>query len=242
MRINNNGKIFDYKDIDDENFSEILKECGPNCMSSVIGWFEVMYALYNNVKYIVGNSIPGDIVECGVWKGGMMQLAALTLLSLGDKSRKIYLYDTFEGMPEPGEKDINWDGVSAKSTWEKYQKNGEKWGDGGNLSEVTKTMISTNYPRDNLIFVKGMVEDTIPDHMPESISILRLDTDLYSSTLHELENLYPRLIEGGVLVIDDYGYYLGAREATDKYFRENKIRFLLSRVSPSVREGVKQLS
>jgi O-methyltransferase len=85
--------------------------------------------------------------------------------------------------------------------------------------------------------VKGKVEDTIPANIPERIALLRLDTDFYRSTRHELEHLYPRLERGGVLIIDDYGAYVGARQATDEYFASRP--FLLNRIDEHVRCGVK---
>ena len=196
--------------------------------------------MYKNLQYIVKNNIQGDIVECGVWRGGMMQLAALTLTHLGDQSRKIYLYDTFDGMPEPEDRDISCDGSSAHLAWKKANDKGLKWGFGATLDEVRSTLLSTGYPQDKMVFVKGMVEDTIPDTLPDKhVAILRLDTDLYKSTYHELLHLFPRLVVGGILVVDDYGYCLGAREATDKYIADNNIIMLLTRVNLSVHQGVK---
>ena len=239
MEVEINGELLEYKDINDSVFVDILKTCFTNCMSVQFRWIEPMYGLYTNIKYIVEHDIPGDIVECGVWRGGMMQLAALTLKHLGDESRNLYLYDTFDGMPEPEDHDLNWDGLSAKSTWQTFTDAGKKWGFGGTLEQVRSTMLSTEYPQDKLVFVQGMVEDTIPGTIPETISILRLDTDLYSSTRHELVELYPKLSVGGVLVIDDYGYYQGARKATDEYMAQNKVKMLLNRIHTSVHQGVK---
>jgi hypothetical protein len=85
-----------------------------------------------------------------------------------------------------------------------------------------------------------MVEDTLPAEAPEKLAILRLDTDWYSSTKHELETLYPRLAEGGVLIVDDYGHYEGARRAVDEYFAETGQRVLLSRIDYTGRIAVKQ--
>ena len=239
MEFEINGQVTEYKDIVDTEFGEILRRCYSNCMSVQFRWLEPLYCLYTDIKYIVEHNIPGDIVECGVWRGGMMQLAALALQHFGDESRKIYLYDTYEGMPEPGKQDINWDGLSAKPTWDKHTAEGKKWGYGGSIEQVRETLLSTEYPEDKLVFVKGLVEETIPEIAPEAISILRLDTDFYSSTRHELVELYPRLSIGGVLIIDDYGYYQGSRKATDEYLAENKIKILLNRTHTSVYQGVK---
>jgi len=211
-----------------------------NIMASCFGSFETIFAAYNNVKYICKNKIPGDIVECGVWRGGMTQLAALTMIHFNDTSRKIYLYDTFEGMPKPEDEDLDWNGNRALDTWRAITLKGERWGFGGDINSVTKLMLSTKYPKEKIIITKGKVEDTIPNVIPKEISLLRLDTDFYKSTLHELNHLFPILNSGGILVIDDYGYYLGSRKATDEYFKKNKVRMLLSRISNlGSREGVK---
>ena len=246
MKFELNQKIYSLDDIDDKNFGRIVSLCAHNMMHTQFGGFDVMYSTYNNVKYIVENKIPGDIVECGVWKGGMMQLIAYTLLELGDTSRKLYLYDTFEGMSEPSELDVDWDGNSPYEQWLALKpSDGEskfsKFGYGGGVDDVKRIMEETRYPEANIRYVKGMVEETIPSVCPDEISYLRLDTDFYSSTKHELEFLYPVLVTGGVLVIDDYGYFQGARKATDDYINEHNLRILLSRVSfLGVREGIKQ--
>jgi len=84
-----------------------------------------------------------------------------------------------------------------------------------------------------------MVERTVPDAAPENIALLRLDTDWYSSTKHELIHLYPRIVRNGVLVIDDYGHFKGARDAVDEYMRNDKVPILLNRVDYSGRVGIK---
>ena len=182
MKITMDGKDYFLNDINDELFQKLLPVCAPNCMATSFGRFEVIYSVYNNIKYIVQNEIPGDVVECGVWKGGLMQLAALTLLELGDTSRKIYLYDTFEGMPEPGVFDKDWNDNSPHSKWESLRWEndaslGSRFGFGGSLEIVRSIMEETKYPSDNFVFVKGLVEETIPATCPTQIACLRLDTD-----------------------------------------------------------------
>jgi len=205
-------------------------------------------ALCDSVTYVVQNEIEGDIVECGVWKGGSMMAAALTLMRLGDTDRDLYLFDTFSGMAEPGAEDAPsaYDGgVSPHKRWKRHK---EKSGidDGGSgwaaISEqrVREAMDSTGYPRERVHLVKGMVEETIPGGAPDTVALLRLDTDWYASTKHELEQLYPRLSEAGVLIIDDYGHYAGARQAVDEYFSESGQPILLNRIDYTGRVGVKQ--
>jgi len=217
------------------DFFKILSECKGHTMTSV----ERMYSLYKSVEYVTKNSIPGDFVECGVWKGGSAMVILLTLMKHNIKDRKLYLYDTYEGMPKPGKEDINFLGASAIDRWNEKTKKGKlKWADVG-LNEVKDYLKLSGYPMNKLIFVKGMVENTIPETVPEKISVLRLDTDWYDSTKHELENLYPLLSKGGILIIDDYGHYKGSRKATDDYMEKNKIPFFLSRVDYTCRIGVK---
>ena len=100
-------------------------------------------------------------------------------------------------------------------------------------------MLSTGYPKENIIFVKGMVEKTIPRTLPNQIALLRLDTDLYESTYHELLHLYPKVTSQGVVIIDDYGHFQGSQEATDKYFSEESREVLFHRIDYSCRVGIK---
>ena len=168
--------------------------------------------LIQAVEHVVANEIPGAFVECGVFKGGSSMAAALTFLRLGDL-RELYLFDTFEGMTEPREIDVDLRGVSAAEHY-----NAADPGAVASLDEVEAAMRSTGYPMDRVTLVQGRVEDTVPDRAPEHISVLRLDTDWYESTRHELVHLWPRVSRGGILIVDDYGHYVGARTAVDEYF------------------------
>jgi hypothetical protein len=228
----------EYPDITDPFFAEIAAKVRRHTRTFGAG-VEAPWALYQAIAYVVRNGIPGDIVECGVWSGGSMLLAALALLHLGDTSRRIYLYDTFAGMPKPEPVDARWDGMPALPTWEHYQRTGRGWCFGGTQEHVRSVVASSGYPIDKLVFVEGMVEDTLPAMRPEQISLLRLDTDLYRSTHHELVHLYPRLSVGGVLIIDDYGAFQGARLATDQFIEENRLPLFLTRIDGSVRLAVK---
>lgn len=203
----------------DEQFTGIYSKVKEYTLVGI----ERSYALYKAVKYIVDNKIPGDFVECGVWRGGSCMLISYILMQYNIKDRKIWLYDTFAGMAKPGIED----GEEEKQEWEKNKITDEKnnWCL-GELDDVKKNLFKTGYPQENFILVEGKVEETIPCKIPESISILRLDTDWYSSTKHELEHLYPLLVSQGVLLIDDYGAWQGARKATDEYFNKNKLVFL----------------
>jgi hypothetical protein len=159
---------------------------------------------------------------------------------MDDTSRKIFLYDTFAGMTEPTKKDVNFCNQPAIEEYQTSLKQTHNDWCFSPIEEVKKNLVSTGYPESNLIFVKGKIEDTIPQTVPEKIAILRLDTDWYESTYHELCHLYPLLSRGGILILDDYGHWKGAKEATDKYFSETKQKIFLSRVDYSCRIGIKQ--
>ena len=159
-----------------------------------------------------------------------------------DTSRKIYLYDTYRGMPRPTEEDIfTYTGEAAIDMYEK-KKNGEysNWRV-CTLKEVKKNMFSTKYPKENLIFTEGKVQDTVPGTFSDSLALLSLDTDWYESTLHELNHFFPLLVNGGVIQIDDYGYLTGQKKAVDEYIRKNNIPILLNRIDHFGRIGIKRV-
>lgn len=216
-------------------FVALCQRCRYQTMTTV----SRMYALYSAVRYVVENEIPGDFVECGVWKGGSSMLIALTLLELGCTDRKLYLYDTYAGMSEPTDRDRNIVGTDPSEAWSRAQGSHYNEWMYAPLQEVRRNMLSTGYPQQNVVFVQGKVEDTIPGIIPERVALLRLDTDWYESTYHELQHLYPRLTPQGVLLLDDYGFWQGAKEATDRYFQEHNVRMLLNRIDFTGRIGVK---
>ena len=186
---------------------------------------ERLTGLMNAVRYLVENKIPGDFVECGVWRGGSMMAAMSTLINLGDTSRRFHLFDTFEGMSAPTEKDVMFDGQKASdllNATKKAEGPGNYWCVAG-IEDVRASVASTGYPMDRINLVKGKVEDTIPAQAPEQIALLRLDTDWYESTAHELLHLYPRLSPNGVIIIDDYGHWQGARRAVDELIAARRL-------------------
>lgn len=217
----------------DTHFSDIYKSCIDSTS------IERMYALYKSIRHIIEKEIDGDFVECGVASGGSCVLMAKTLLKLKQTDRKIYLYDTFEGMPRPTERDIGIDGINLIEFWEKHMKKFGKNRHSFSLDEVKKNMYSTGYPKKNLIFIKGLVEKTIPKVTPKKISLLRLDTDYYESISHELKHLYPKVVNGGIIILDDYGGFLGAKDAVDEYFKEKNINVLLNRIDGTGRLCIK---
>jgi len=201
---------------------------------------ERVNAVIDAVQYVVKNEIDGAMVECGVWKGGSSMAMALTLKKLGVENRELYLYDTFSGMSAPGDNDITVTRVKAHERFSKTKisKDASNWSVSP-LEEVKENMFSTCYPKEKIHFIQGKVEETIPKNLPTEISLLRLDTDWYESTKHELIHLFPLLKPNGVLIIDDYGCWKGARKAVDEYISDNNIQILLNRTDYTGRIAVK---
>ncbi len=223
--------------INDQQFSAYYKFCSLYTMTSV----ERMYSLYLSVDYVLKRNIPGDFVECGVWRGGSAMLIALMLKDRSISDRKIYLYDTFEGMSEASEFDIDFDNQAAIQLLIESEKDlDSKIWCVADEEDVRNNMISTGFLLEKLVFIKGKVEETlISKPLPKNISLLRLDTDWYESTKMELEVLYPILSENGVLILDDYGHWQGAKKAVDEYFENNKISLLLNRIDYTGRAAIK---
>jgi O-methyltransferase len=206
----------------DEEARQIIQTVKPRTMTE----HEKLFALITATRYVVDHGIPGEIVECGVWRGGSMQAVAYTLLARGVTDRHLHLFDTFEGMPEPAETDRRYDGKPAVELLERSEKTANIWAI-ASLEDVQAGMAETGYPGELIHFRPGLVEDTIPAEAPDRIAILRLDTDWYGSTKHELEHLYDRVPSGGVLIMDDYGYWQGARQAVDEFLDRRDERLLL---------------
>ena len=192
---------------------EIRARVQPFTMTSV----ERIHAAIRAVDAIVDHGIDGDVVECGVWRGGSMMAMAYALLRRGDLTRTLYLYDTFAGMTAPTAKDVQYDGTPAADVLASSPREAYVWAIAAQ-DDVRRNLESTGYPPERMRFIAGPVEETIPQTIPDAIAILRLDTDWYASTQHELVHLYPRLRAGGILIIDDYGHWRGSRAATDEYF------------------------
>jgi hypothetical protein len=193
----------------------------------------------NAVEYVVRHGVAGAIVECGVWRGGNMMAAALAL-SHYKTTRPLYLFDTFTGMTQPNDVDKDLSGRAARLLYSRLQKKQDSTGwCEARIELVQSNMASTKYPNNLINLVEGPVESTLPLNAPEQIAVLRLDTDWYDSTLHELVHLYPRVSSGGVIIIDDYGHWKGARRAVDEYLSSQNIRCLLHRIDYTGREFVK---
>lgn len=195
---------------------KLIESLRPYTMTSA----ERLWSLIEAVRYIVHEDIPGDFVECGVWRGGSVMAMALELSRLGVLDRRIWLYDTFSGMTTPSDLDIEAStGASAQSLLTQTPV-----GDGSNIwcvagrDDVEANLRTTHYPMSHFVIVEGDVVRTLHESIPEKIALLRLDTDWFESTDASLKHLYPRLVPGGVCILDDYGHWKGARHAVDEYF------------------------
>ncbi len=153
----------------------------------------------------------GCVVECGVWRGGMV--AALT--EVMGKDRNVYLFDSFEGLPPAGDQD----GDAAKA----YQTNTQAIDYHDNckaemdFAEKAMKLASASKPH----FVKGFFEHTLPGfEFPEPILVLRLDGDWYDSTMQCLENLYDKMAPGGIILVDDYYYWDGCTRAVHDFLSQ----------------------
>jgi hypothetical protein len=190
---------------------------------------ERVVTLRRAIEYVIHNDIHGAFVECGVWRGGN-----LIAMAEGVHGRPVFGYDTFSGMPPATEEDVSQWGEHADSMAPRMLVNGQ-WS-GASIDEVRAAL---NGLAGRVTLVVGRVEDTIPAQAPDTIALLRLDTDFYESTRHELTHLYPRLASGGVLIIDDYEYWRGARKAVDEYFAGLKPRPFLGRIDSTARIAIK---
>ena len=217
-------------EIDEEN-KNLIEFIGEYSLTPLIR----RWTLIKSLHYINKKKIIGDIVECGIWRGGNLFLAK----KIQDKyykeiKRKLYGFDTFDGMPEPS---IH-DGAKVNKTYQNFKNKNEPWTK-ASLDDVKNFSKKLFSDIDEFNFIKGKVEDTLKDkkNLPNKISLLRLDTDLYESTKIELNILYPLLVEKGILIIDDYGDFQGCRKAVDEYFSDKNV--LMISVDKSCRVIVK---
>lgn len=200
-----------------------------------------LISLYTQVKYCEQHNIRGDYMECGVWKGGAVGLMALTNQLYGTKRRNLYLFDSFNDICPP---DPELDGQRAIRDALKYSHTtGEQifgrkkfkslkgfydsFGGKGTLHQTKKLLFSQiGYDKHKVQFYKGWFEDTIPkaSKYVKQLAILRIDADWYKSVYISLKYFYPKVVKGGFIIIDDYGYYEGCTKAVKKYFSEHNIR------------------
>lgn len=212
-----------YSEIQGEEFKELFALACPYSMVHVPGFYNV----YQSLAYIHENAIPGDLVECGCALGGVAIFMRLCLTRWG-MDRTIHLFDTFVG-PPIGSRDTIHGGQEL--VWSTATEN-HRAGTEANIIEATGSL-------EGFHIVEGFVEQTLPVTSLPELALLRLDTDFYESTRVEFELLYPKLTRGGVLIVDDYGYFQGSRRATDEYLATIRPTPLLNRIDQGVWAGVK---
>jgi hypothetical protein len=192
-----------------------------------------LYTTYKAAHHVIKAGISGDIVECGVWKGGCTAIMMEVFKNAGQGGRQFWLYDTFEGMTTPSDSDVHFAGnKNAVKLFSDKKKKGEKWSFSP-LEECKQTIKLSDYPSENIKFIKGDVLETLPNEKPQSIALLRLDTDWYESTLAEMEHLYPLIRKGGVFISDDYGAWKGSYDAIHEYLKLNNINNLFMHIDTS---------
>ena len=231
----NNLKPFIFFD-EFNDFDNLLNDCSSESLN--IGR-ERFLSLYEAINYVFKNNIEGDFVECGVYKGGSSMMMA-HLINKTSSKKKLWMYDTFAGMALPDENDIDIKGVSAKKFLDKKIKkenNDDIWAF-SSLEYVKKNINKTGINQDQCEYVIGPVEKTLKIKKPNRISLLRLDTDFYSSTKFELDYLYSSLSKNGIIIIDDYGHWKGCKKAVDDFFKQKK-NFFFSKIDYSGIIGIK---
>jgi hypothetical protein len=175
--------------------------------------------LWDFSKKVLNSDVPGDFVECGVWKGGSAGIMGMALEKFdADHHRKLHLFDSFEGLPEPSELDgegaaIYSGGVSSGKLESVHQCE-------AGIDEVKNFLFNhLSLAEERLIFHQGWFQDTLPllkEH-PSKIALLRLDGDWYESTKVCLDYLYDRVPKGGVIILDDYFCWEGCKKAADEF-------------------------
>lgn len=215
-----------FPDMLEDDFWSVVDVVRPHTMLTV----EALYEIYRAVRYLATAGVPGDLVECGVFMGGAVRAATEWAHQAGLAPRPFHLYDTFAGFPEGTAAETDFLGNEIKMYGHPHFRD-----------VVAEVVGGSPWPKESFVFVEGDVAATLRTTRPERIALLRLDTDDYASTRAELEALYPLVEPGGVVMIDDYGHFRGARQATDEYFAGLARPPLLHRVSYAVRSGLKPI-
>ena len=166
-------------------------------------------SLQHCVETVLAEDVPGDLVECGVWRGGASILMRAVLAAYGDETRRVWLADSFAGVPPPDTAHYKQDkGINL------YRAAG--------VLAVSEEQVRANFERyglldDRVRFLPGWFKDTLQDAPIDRISLLRLDGDLYESTIQALDALYPRLSAGGFCIVDDYHPIKACEQAVTDY-------------------------
>lgn len=190
---------------------------------------ERVWALLQATRYVIANDVKGDLVEVGVWQGGSLMAMGSVLQQEGAFDRKVWGYDTFNGMTTPSPVDVESIGGRTAATLLSEQDRADPksvWC-AASMAVVTGNLRHARLTDINFELVEGDVRGCTNLRMPEAIALLRLDTDWFDSTYASLTHFYPLLETGGVCIIDDYGHWSGARQAVDQYLREVRAKPLM---------------
>lgn len=215
--------------------------------------YERLVSLYQQVVFCERNAVPGSFVECGVWKGGAVGLMALANLHVSDERRHLHLFDAFGEICQPDDevdgelairqvKNVIDDSVETKGKLEPLKGIYDRQGGPGTVEDNRHLIESVvGYDGAYVHYHAGWFQDTLPRDAGQlgEIAILRLDGDWYASIKTCLEHLYPLVVPGGFIVIDDYGYYEGCTRAVDEYREQHGIRDFVHHIDHGSRYWIK---
>tara|TARA_B100000989_G_scaffold286192_1_gene254606 strand:- start:1164 stop:1901 length:738 start_codon:yes stop_codon:yes gene_type:complete len=221
----------------DRKSEEFIKVSSEYTFKSKLEMWTIICCLRN----IINQKIYGDIIETGVWKGGTLILVK-KILEDCDAKKKILGFDTFEeGFEKPGELDKKIK-YGFKKNGSLYNKNfNHKKFENASLNNTLSNIKKNCKNIDDLYLIKGKVENTLKKENIKDISFLMLDTDYYESTKFSLEKLYDKVSYNGIIYIDDYGNWKGAKQAVDEFFKRKKIQPFLIRTSSASRIFIKNI-
>jgi O-methyltransferase len=185
----------------------------PDVGETMVGW-KRLANVRSCIESVLDDAVPGDLIEAGVWRGGTTIFMRGILAAHGVEDRRVWVADSFEGLPAPDEASFPLD-ARSKLHLQPYLAVSE--------SEVRSNFERYDLLDDQVVFLKGWFRDTLAGLEDERFAVVRLDADMYGSTKVSLEQLYPRLSIGGYLIVDDYRSLPTCRRAVDDYRREHGI-------------------
>lgn len=191
------------KDVDDERFWRLYERWKSETLIPP----ERLYASYQALSTVIRNGDAGAVVECGVFRGGSFCFLMDLAQELGDRSRRFWAYDTFDGFPSE----------VAEVTWKGESFSRESWHTDNFRGIFEENLKRVDYPLEFVTIVQGSVIETLPRNAPNEIAFLHLDTDYYEATRVELDLLYDRVSRGGAIEVDDYNAFEGSRRAVDEF-------------------------